>query len=177
MPRIEEIIENKYLLLIGQIVVLFLSIGFIIHYYLHYIYPDKRAKEVFIQTTCTIVEKQLNKLEYKPNKFLYRADFLIQYAVNNTSFTRWVSGNGLSIVFTEDLAPKEDVLSRYTIGESYTCWYDPDNPSIAILVMRHYWFSLPLIFSSIISIIIFYFFLTNLLDIISDHLVKKRVRK
>ena len=170
-----RITENKLVLLIGQSIVLLICVFYINHFYTENIYPDKRAKEVFRQTNCLLLDKKLNSKESKPNQFLYRADFLINYSVNHVQYTRGVSGNGLNVLFSKHAAPKEEILSRFTVGGTYPCWYDPDNPSIAVLVMRHYWFStFPLIFPSILGVIVFYFFLTTLLDWISDLLIKSR---
>ncbi|OGT42583.1 MAG: hypothetical protein A3F42_01070 [Gammaproteobacteria bacterium RIFCSPHIGHO2_12_FULL_37_34] len=172
------IVEDRIGLLIGQFIILLSCIFYIEYFYSENIYPDKRAKEVFVQTTCALLNKKLNAQASSPNNYLYRADFLIHYSVNNIPYTHWVSGNGLNTAFTKHSAPKEEILSQFNVGNAYPCWYDPNNPSIAILVMRHYWFStFPLILPSIIGVIVFYFLLTNLLEIISNWLIKNRAKK
>ncbi len=167
-------IENHFILLIGQLLVLLICLIYINHFYYENIYPDKRAKEVFQQASCLLLNKTLNS-QKMGDDYRYRIDFLVRYTVNNRQYTRIVSGNGLNVLFTERREPKEEMMSRYAIGNSYTCWYDPENPSIAILVMRHYWFStFPLIFPSIIAVIVFYFFIINFLDVLSDVIMRFR---
>ena len=172
---IAVIAENRAMLLIGQIIVLLICVGYVDYFYYKNIYPDKRAKEMFQQTTCTLLNKKLNIQQDQTDELRYRADFLVSYVVAGTQYKRWVSGNGLNTIFTERRVPKEEVLSRFTVGGTYACWYDPDNPSVAILVMRHYWFStFPLIFPALIGVITFYFFLTNILDLLGDAIVRFR---
>jgi hypothetical protein len=155
---------SRLILLLGQLIVLIACISYINYIYTSNINPDKRVKEVFREVNCFLVSKKLSTHGHLIHS--YRADFLISYHVNEVQYNRWVSGNGLDASFTNSEGDQEDILSQYQVGGNYTCYYDPDNPQLAILVLRHNWLStFPLIVPSVVTIIIFYYFFKNALSL------------
>lgn len=149
---------TRYLfLLIGQILLVVLCIGCIEFIYYRDILPDKVVSETYIETQCTIVDEQVEKRgKIVP---LYRANFLINYtSTEGNSYNTWVSGNGLDQTFSTDKTMQEDVLDEYDIGQVYPCWYNPQAPEIAVLVLRQSWAStFPLFIPSVILLIVLYF--------------------
>lgn len=157
--------RSRIALLVGQFIVLVGVIGYIEHVYTANILPDKQAKETYQMTDCFLIGKKLTTRGRLIHG--YRAGFLISYNVNGVQYNRWVSGNGLDISLTQNAAEQENILSRFYVGGTYPCWYDPANPQLSILVMRHDWLStFPLIVPSIVGVIAFYYFLKNLLQLI-----------
>src|SRR5580704_13667659 len=126
---------SRIALLIGQLIVLIMCISFIEHVYTYNILPDKEAKENYTETTCFLISKRLNTAGHIIHK--YRQDFLISYNVNGVQYNRWVFGNGLDMSFHQNQSDQEDMLSQFDVGGSYPCWYNPDNPQLSILVLRH----------------------------------------
>ncbi|VVC75118.1 hypothetical protein AQUSIP_03940 [Aquicella siphonis] len=124
------------------------------------IYPDKTINENFRKTTALIISKQLTRSEDYPRQ--YRADFLISYKVNDVQYQRWVSDNGLDRSFDLDRRAQEARLLRYRIGQSYPCWYPPENPESAVLAHRHDWMAvLPMMIPAVTGVLVFYYFLKN----------------
>lgn len=153
-------------LLIGQILVLILCIGYIEYVYSVHILPDKRAKETFQQTSCFLISKKLSAKGHFLHS--YRSDFLISYNVNGVQYNHWVSGNGLDMSFTGNETEQEDILSQFDVGGSYPCYYNPNNPQYAILVLRHNWLStFPLMVPSLIFVITLYYLLKNVFQLLS----------
>ncbi len=163
-------------LLIGQLIVLFICAGFINHVYTYNILPDKQAKENYIEDNCFIISKRLNTAGHVIHK--YRADFLISYNVNGVQYNRWVSGNGLDISFSDNQGVQEDILSQFDVGGTYPCWYNPGNPQLSILVLRHNWLStFPLMVPSVIGVIVLYYFLKNVFGLIMIARMRTRETK
>jgi hypothetical protein len=89
---------------------------------------------------CTITAKQLQSEvaqstlnghtiltdEYAPT---------FEYTVHTAKGLRYTGSgyNGLSI-YTSDRAGQQAIVDHYAIGQSYSCWYDPADPTQAILV-------------------------------------------
>jgi hypothetical protein len=119
--------------------------------------PDKKVRETFKLTDCFLLSK---KLASKGHVFTqYRADFRVSYNVNNVQYTKWISGNGLDVYFTHDNQSQENILSRFDNGNTYPCWYNPEDHQQVVLVSRKNWTA---IYSLIVPVIIFsvvsYFF-------------------
>ncbi len=156
---------SRIALLIGQVIVLVLCVSFIAHVYRVNILPDKEVKETFTETTCFVISKRLSSHGHLLHE--YRADFLISYNVKGVQYNRWVSGNGLDMSFAQNKSAQSDLLSQFTVGGSYPCWFNPSNPPISLLVQRHNWLStFPLMIPSVLGIIILYYLIKNLIILI-----------
>ena len=165
--------RSRIALLIGQCIVLIMCIAYIEYIYTANILPDKEAKESYRQVDCVLISKQLSTRGHLIHT--YRADFLVSYNVGGVQYNRWVSGNGLDASFTQNEQEQEDILSQYEIGGTYPCWYNPTNPQLSILVLRHNWLStFPLLVPSVVATIMLYYILKNLFQIIGTATVKTR---
>lgn len=168
---------KQILLLLGQCIILAVCFFYVQRLYVTNILPDKTAKEIFQQTDCFVVSK---KLEAKGRFIhLYRADFLISYNVDGIQYNRWVSGNGLDQSFSNDQFGQQKILSQFDVGSTYPCWYNPLDPKIAIIVLRHHWLSTsPLLVPAVIALIVFYYLVKNLFQLIEMASVTRRdIRK
>jgi len=102
-----------------------------------------RAHTEYVPATCTIINKQLiensssDGSTYRP-EFTFR--FCVQQGIEEGSGPEIVvtGYDGISIA-SSGRAGKEEVLAQYVVGASYTCWYDPLNPSQAVLVKPSAW--------------------------------------
>jgi hypothetical protein len=163
---------SRITLLVGQFIVLLVCLSYVHYVYTFNILPDKEAKEDYKESSCFLISKKLSM----KGRFIqsYRADFLISYNVNGVQYNRWVSGNGLDISFSKDQAAQKNILSQFDVGGTYPCWFNPDNPSLAVLVLRYNWLStFPLMIPFIIIVIVFYYFIKNLYTLTSKHLPLK----
>lgn len=123
--------------MLAEFILLLAGLIYLDYFYLMKVRPDQLALNHFVQTECFIVSK---KLATKGTIYhRYRADFLVSYQVEGTQYTRWVSGNGLDRSYFHDNESQEQMLSNFSNGKNYHCWYDPDNPESVYLVTRNIW--------------------------------------
>lgn len=155
---------SRVALLTGQVIVLLLCITYIEYVYTFNILPDKEAKEAYSEASCFVISKRLNAQGQFAGR--YRADFLISYNVNRVQYNRWVSGNGLDMKFSQNRVAQEKLLSRFDVGGTYPCWFNPKNPELSVLVRRHNWLStFPLMIPSVMSVIVVYYLFKNLFEL------------
>jgi hypothetical protein len=105
--------------------------AFVLVAFVVYLRPEYRVNNEFTVTTCTILNKQLIVLQDR-NGTVYRPEFHIRYRADGKVYeahTYNITGET-----TSGRAPKEEILERYEIGQSYPCWYDPLHPQTAVLV-------------------------------------------
>lgn len=164
-------------LFMGQVIIFFLCLGYINFVYYETIAPDESVKDVFQPTTCTVMQKRLSEAGNLIRS--YRADFLLSYSVNNNQYQGWVTGNGLDLSFTTNKNSQQDLFDQYSIGENYPCWFNPADPRMIVLVLRHNWMStLPLLIPSIIAVIFFYYIMRSIFIFMGIMTVKTReIRK
>lgn len=166
--------KNKFLILIGQAIVLLLCAAYIHHGFFVNINPDKQVTETFKMTECFLLSKKLTMRGHVIPQ--YRADFRVSYNVNNVQYTKWVSGNGLDTSFTHNNAEQENILSQYDNGMTYPCWYNPDDHGEVVFVLRKNWSdSYALMVPSVIFIIVGYYFSKNVITLF-QHIKSKRAR-
>jgi hypothetical protein len=99
---------------------------------------DVRVLAVWQKASCTIVEKGIGSTSRSRLRPAYRPEITFRYQVEGrthqcTGWDSWaVSGDygGGGREFYER------VLDRYQVGASYPCWFDPKDPSKAVLVRR-----------------------------------------
>jgi len=155
-PRNIIDIGRNVILLIGQVAIFFLCIGFIGYIYEENILPDKTVAETYHVTSCTVLNKMLTTKDSVVPR--YRADFLLAYAIDGRQYKSTVSGNGLDYAFTTDQASQEEILAEFDINAAYPCWYNPEHPQMLVLVLRHSWSStFPLAVPSVIALIMLYY--------------------
>ncbi|OGT63264.1 MAG: hypothetical protein A3E85_06130 [Gammaproteobacteria bacterium RIFCSPHIGHO2_12_FULL_45_12] len=154
--------------LLGQFIVLMACVFFVGYSYKLYFLPDIQAKVSFQQINCFMISKKLTTHGHAA--YQYRPDFLISYHVKGVQYNRWVSNNGLDMSFSRHRKATESQLQQFTVGKTYTCWYHPLNPSVAILIPRHHWLSdFFLMFPAVIFVMTLYFFIRNVLRLTQRH--------
>lgn len=164
---------SRIALLIGQVIVLIICIGYIEYYYFTKILPDKQAKEIYTEASCLLLDKKLTT----KGRILrsYRADFLISYNAKGVQYNHWVSGNGLDYSFSRNITAQQNILAQYATGASYPCYYNPDHPEIVVFILRHHWLStFPLIVPFIVGLITLYYFLKTIFQLVGAATIKTR---
>lgn len=156
---------RNILLLIGQSIALVICVLFIESVYYTNILPDKTVNDTYEVAQCTITDKKLHM--HGTLVHTYRADFLVNYSVDTKAYNAWVSGNGLDFAYSSDRAGQEQSLTQFDVGQSYPCWYNPENPKMVVLVLRHNWSStFPLFIPSVIFLIVLYYFVRTLFELL-----------
>ena len=103
---------------------------------------------------CTISAKQLlqrqeeEKETYSSNgtthtrtttTTVYQPDF--QFTVQTTDGHRYTArGYDAFESASSDRAGQKAIVDQYTVGKTYPCWYNPANPSQAVLTRQFNWF-------------------------------------
>ncbi len=96
--------------------------------------PEWQAFRRFRQTTAEVLAKRVDE-GARSGRTTYRPLFLLKYPVEDEPQQGWRTYD-ITGGFFLDPARCNDVLSRYAVGQTYTCWYDPDQPDIAVLDLR-----------------------------------------
>ena len=147
---------RKIVMFAVQILILIACIWYIEFIYYANIYPDKLVKETFEQSNCTITDKNITT--HGKVLHTWRVDFGVKYSAQGVLYQGVTSANGLDRSFTTDRQSQEDILTQYDVGQTYPCWFNPDVPSIVVLVVRHNWAStFPLFIPSVIALVMLYY--------------------
>jgi hypothetical protein len=168
--------RRSILLLIGQIALLALSIFFIFYFYENYIAPDKAVAEDFVITQCRVVDKGVAQSGGAYRR--YRAQFRLSYSTRMGEIEGVASANGIDFSYSTDEASQQAYLDEFEIGSVYPCWYNPQNTTQVVLVLRHSWYStLPLAFPAIIALISFFYMIKTIIDLIETRLIIEKKKE
>jgi len=167
---------SRLALLVFQLVVILLCASYIEYTYYTDIYPERQVKKVFTQTDCTIINERLSQ---KGNVITqYRADFLISYNVKGVQYNRWVSGDGLEMLYTPDKSSQDKLLVKFQVGQTYSCWFNPLLPQVSVLVAKNDWRpALPLFIPLVIGLIALYGLFKNIFQMPVVARLKKQKKK
>ena len=107
-----------------------------------YVVPEWRANHEFVETTCRVLAKQIGEKDFGEGP-LYRPEVKIQYEVGGVEYRDWHYDVQRAYSSSrEDAQANLDQFELYATGhKTYSCWYDPANPSVAVLVRGYGWVS------------------------------------
>lgn len=100
--------------------------------------------------SCTITAKQLlqeeqqethssNGHRYTTLETVYRPDFqFFVHTANGLSYK--AEGYDALGTSSSDQSSQQAIVDQYTVGQSYPCWYNPTNPTQAVLTRQFDWF-------------------------------------
>jgi hypothetical protein len=101
-----------------------------------------QEQQRYLAGHCTITSKQL--LEQLPNgstnktpMYAPHFEFTVQTA-DGRHYT--ASGYDGSDTYTSGQESQQAIVDSYTVGQTYTCWYNPSNPTQAVLARNPNWF-------------------------------------
>ena len=126
---------------------------------------------------CTITAKQLLQEEHHEThtsnghtstttRIVYVPDF--QFTVQTTDGHRYATrGYDALGTFSSDRSMQQTIVDQYTVGKTYPCWYDPANPTQAVLTRQFNWF--------VFFIPGLFLFIGGLLIIVGFILIRKRL--
>ena len=92
---------------------------------------DLLVYQTYVEGTCAITAKRLLESSDEDGT-TYAPYFEFQVTAQNGEIYR-ASGYKRSQVYSSGRAGKEAILARYTVEQSYPCWYNPANPQEAVL--------------------------------------------
>jgi hypothetical protein len=88
-----------------------------------------RIRWTYRETTCTLLERRAKEHPGKPTSFSPEADFEHRAAGQAVTCTGF---DGRNLLYPRQKV--EALLAPFEVGETYPCWYDPGDPSRAVLV-------------------------------------------
>jgi hypothetical protein len=92
--------------------------------------------EVSISTSTNSNGSTTSKTSTRTDVYAPYFEYTVRTA-DGRSYT--ASGYDGSDSYTSDRAGQQAIVDRYNIGQSYQCWYNPANPTQAILVRQPDW--------------------------------------
>jgi hypothetical protein len=94
------------------------------------IVPAVRARLVYVETRCVVLNKRLQGV----GPDTQRPEVHIEYRVEGQVYRTWTydATNIASNLHQRN----QEILDSFVVGQQYPCWYDPADPSKAVLTRR-----------------------------------------
>jgi hypothetical protein len=100
--------------------------------------PTWRVNHAFVEHTCTVRDKRISeKTEGQLTQYL--PEVRIEYQVGATSYATWAYA--LPNSYYANKEEVQEIVGRFQADHEYPCWYDPDNPQVAVLVRGYVWWT------------------------------------
>jgi hypothetical protein len=117
--------------------------------------PEWRVNHEFVETTCKVVDKRISEKQGEDGP-LYRPDIKIEYDVGIVTYSDW--HYDIHRAYSSGRENAQAVLDQFAVYDKtkdnrYTCWYDPVNPRLAVLVREYRWW-LWLLFTVPVSFVV-----------------------
>jgi hypothetical protein len=122
----------------GALAGLIISIFIVRYIYIHDILPEKKINDEYGVVNCTLIAKTLTPATNGMRA--YRADFQLLYTIEGKEYRSFASGNALSKEFSTNEKAQQKLLDQYSLGSTYSCWYNPANPEEVALILHGSWF-------------------------------------
>jgi hypothetical protein len=131
LGRIGEVLFFSILFLLGC--------GGLIAILVALVIPEWRVHHVFAETTCTVLDREFEKSE-SGGGTLYRPEVRIRFVVDGTTYiVRTYDIHSLRGNYALSEGDTADVAGRFLPSGEYSCWYDPSDPHIVVLVRESSW--------------------------------------
>lgn len=114
------------------------GVGFLALLLATLVIPEWRVNHRFVESKCIVLKKRIGE---RPGgeTTSYRPEILIQYTVGSQVYDVWTYD--IMMVYSSGREAREKEVDRFEIGQEYSCWYDPRDPSTAVLVRGYHWFN------------------------------------
>jgi hypothetical protein len=122
--------------------------------------PQWRVNRRFVETTCRITAPPRVEIRESPEGRSFRPAVPFSYQVDDTTYhsdqfdvtpiwpvegadaQQLAAGPVLAPTWLAEREAAEEIANRYQAGQTYPCWYDRNEPQMAVLVRWHrfsYW--------------------------------------
>ena len=98
--------------------------------------PEWRVNHQFVEQTCLVVDKGIGQVK-DDGGTLYRPEIKIRYQVGGQTY--FTTTYDIRNAYSSGQDDKQAVLDRFAKGQEHRCWYDPADPSVAVLVRGYNW--------------------------------------
>lgn len=100
--------------------------------------PQWRVGHRFVAHHCVVRDKRVGQIT-RDRAARYHPEIQISYQVEGETYSIWTYA--LPNPYSAARAESQAVVDGYTVGQTYPCWYDPADPSVAVLVRANPWWS------------------------------------
>ena len=134
-PKKAVVFETNYP---GQCLALFLLIfafsTFFVVMMTTDLFREWRVNNRFIEHRCLVEGKRIEVPHFRGG---YKPHISIRYTVNGQEYKK--AAYDVNDNWGHTRLQAQDILAGFTIGSEYPCWYDPDEPSKAVLIRDYTW--------------------------------------
>ena len=107
------------------------------------IIPEWRVNHGFVEQTCTVLEANLGERNGE-NGVVYRPEIKIEYEAHGITYRPPITYD-IHNAYSSNREEAQEVLRRFVKRQKYSCWYDPANPDVAVLVRGYQWWIWPVL--------------------------------
>lgn len=115
---------------------LLLGCGGLIAIFATLVVPEWRVNHVFVQHPCTVRAKRITEAKGEDG-ILYRPEIQIEYQIGGETYRTWTYD--IRRAYSAGKQDKQKTLEGFAVGQSCACWYNPADPSEAVLVRGYNW--------------------------------------
>ncbi|MEX0939011.1 MAG: DUF3592 domain-containing protein [Pirellulales bacterium] len=101
-----------------------------------WILPEWRANQHFAEAECTVLGTRVGTRQVD-NGIQYYPEVWIRYRAQSQQREAWTYK--LAPVYVGDRPAAEALIEGFEVGQTYPCWYDPQNAERAVLVRQYTW--------------------------------------
>lgn len=113
--------------------------------------PEWQVNHEFVEHTCKVVGKKLAEKEGEDGT-LYRPEFQIEYTVNGVEYRTWTYK--ISNSYSSGREDKQAILTKFSVGNTVACWYNPVDPRQVVLVLGYSWWIYLVLFVPVAFVVI-----------------------
>jgi hypothetical protein len=143
LGSIGEALFFAFFLLIGGIVLTVMLSTLVI--------PEWQVNHEFVEHNCKVMGRRLDEKEDKGG-MLYRPEFQIEYTVNGVVYRPWTYT--ISNPYSSGKESQQAILTKFSVGDAVTCWFNPLNPAQVVLVRGYSWWVYLVLFVPVAFIVI-----------------------
>jgi len=92
--------------------------------------PQFRVNYQYVEHTCTVTDRRVGEID-APAGRLYRPEIQIRYQIDGQTQSIWTYANPNPYVARR--GEVQATVDTFQVGREYPCWYDPLDPSVAVL--------------------------------------------
>jgi Protein of unknown function (DUF3592) len=111
--------------------------GFLLLLLVKMVVPEWRANHDFVRTDATVLKTRLGESVDNDGRAVFRPEVLIRYSVDDEPREVWTYD--ITCAYSPGKVGNQRALDRFEPDERVPCWYDPLNPSVAVVVRGYTW--------------------------------------
>ncbi|OHB75905.1 MAG: hypothetical protein A2W31_01860 [Planctomycetes bacterium RBG_16_64_10] len=98
--------------------------------------PEWRANRHFVPAQCVVLNTRIASRQ-SDDGMQFRPEVLIRYEVHGTTYE--AATFDIHQAYSSQREDQAALLAPYQVGGTYSCWYDPADPRVVVLVRGYNW--------------------------------------